>query len=42
MSSEDEVDPDDVFDINKITTEQTDELNARAEEYGMEKNEFFE
>ena len=40
--SDDEVDLDAVFDIDKLTTEQTEALNLCGTEYGMMGTDFFE
>ena len=40
--SDDEVDLDAVFDIDNLTTEQTDALNVCGRDYGMAVTDFFE
>ena len=40
--SYDEVDLDAVFDIDKLTTDQTTALNYCAKDYGMAETDFFE
>ena len=42
LLSDDEVDLDAVFDIDKLTTEQTKALNLCSEDFGMVDTDFFE